>query len=135
MYITSGITINSNPEKTHTGSKAQRNPTNISAHIHRIGYHFRNAVVELACSRYGYRSQGQDYYSDHHHDLHSMAHRSLEKSLQRHGERLGIDAQDEHSHRRSEQVAATVRELFPKIPEDELNVIVTRSFEQVSRDG
>lgn len=46
-------------------------------------------------------------------------------------DRLGLTADDFTSQQRSGVVAATIKELFPRIPEEDVGQIVERAFAEV----
>lgn len=105
-----------------------KNPESISHHIHRVGHHFPNKVVEQACDWYGYRHRNRRYIQD---TANSHLGSFIAKKLDNQGRRMGLVGDDISSVQRTKQVEATVRELFPGIPDADLDAIVSRAFEEV----
>lgn len=105
-----------------------KNPESISHHIHRVGHHFPNKVVEQACDWYGYRHRNRRYIQD---NASSPLGSSIAKRLDYQVRRMGLVGDDVTSVQRTKQVEATVRELFPRIPDADLDAIVSRAFEEV----
>ncbi|KAI0590177.1 DUF2293 domain-containing protein [Pyrenophora tritici-repentis] len=105
--------------KTHT------DPAKLSHHVHRVGHHFPMRIVNLACSKFGY-----DY--------------DIRKGLRKTNDRENWIAQrfEAYSSRQANQGGPTteretkmyihdaVREMFPKIPEADLQAIVDHAFEE-----
>lgn len=108
------ITVKAAPK-----SKAQNDPEKLSHHIHRIGYHFPSAVVDQACDWLGYNSRNGRLY------------RQLPKDLEdtRLARRLAVHSR----HETNDQIKAAVRDLFPQIPDADLEAIVKHAFRQVSK--
>lgn len=113
-------------------NKAYKNPENISHHIHRIGHHFDNHVVDQACNRLGLLSRGRTY---------ARAGATTQQSafaqrLARHGKRLKVLGKNVSSQQRNQQVRETIRDLFPRIPDGDLEAIIDRAFQEgTSRVG
>ena len=102
-------------------------PEKLSHHVHRVGHHFPLQIIDLACSKFGYT------YNERH---------GLRKAKD--GDRTNWIAQrfEDYSSRQVKQGGPTtenetkgyihgaVREMFPKIPEADLQAIVTHAFEE-----
>jgi len=108
-------------------NKTHSDPEKLSHHVHRVGHHFPIHIIELACSKFGY------IYDER---------RGLRKDKE--GERTNWIAQEfedyssrqvQHGHPATEKetkgyIHGAVREMFPKIPEADLQAIVSHAFEE-----
>ncbi|CAN9207800.1 unnamed protein product [Alternaria alternata] len=108
-------------------NKTHSDPEKLSHHVHRVGHHFPIHIIELACSKFGY------IYDER---------RGLRKDKE--GERTNWIAQEfedyssrqvQHGHSATEKetkgyIHNAVREMFPKIPEADLQAIVSHAFEE-----
>ena len=108
-------------------NKTHSDPEKLSHHVHRVGHHFPIHIIELACSKFGY------IYDER---------RGLRKDKE--GERTNWIAQEfedyssrqvQHGHPATEKetkgyIHNAVREMFPKIPEADLQAIVSHAFEE-----
>lgn len=101
-------------------NKAHANPEKISHHTHRIGYHFPNNVVDKACDWLGYGIRGGQYTKT----FDALSTRRL-------ATRLGLDARDTNAEQSSGQIRAAIKDLFPLIPETDLEAIVKHAFREV----
>jgi hypothetical protein len=114
-------------------SKFFEDPNSISHHVHRIGHHFPLELIDLACSKFGYT------FTDH------TGLQKLRVSRPNYGEEyFARGLADYHMRQRldgrpllaklesKENIHGAVREMFPKIPEADLMVIVNHAFEEVS---
>lgn len=107
-------------------SRLAEDPTRISHHVHRVGYHFRAEVVEEACEQLEYTVYKGQYIK-----LSDMPTRS--EGLQSTLLKFGIDpASVEKSDglESPEKVGAAIKELFPKIPEQDLKDIVHHAWKK-----
>ncbi|KAF2754534.1 hypothetical protein EJ05DRAFT_504069 [Pseudovirgaria hyperparasitica] len=105
-------------------NKASTDPEKISHHLHRVGYHFPNAVVDQACDWLGYSIRGGQYRKD----LDVLATSRLARSLAGHSKRLGLDQGKGSEDDTKTQVRSAIRDLFPKIPDKDLGEIVQHAF-------
>ncbi|KAK3708915.1 hypothetical protein LTR37_011245 [Vermiconidia calcicola] len=114
--------VNSKP-----ASKYATDPDKISHHIHRIGYHFNTQIVDEACQELGYVYLGNSFVKEA--DLeHQQSMSRVAGIMAKHGVRM------EHPVRETpEQVRAAIRELFPRIPQDDLDQIVHHAWEADSQ--
>lgn len=91
--------------------------------MHRIGYHFRAEIVEQAVEELGYIPYHGHYVKEEdrrkEHDAQVVA-----ETARRFGIKLNVQATQETS----EQVRAAIKELFPKIPDDDLTEIVNHAW-------
>ncbi|KAM0723034.1 hypothetical protein Q7P37_001233 [Cladosporium fusiforme] len=109
-------------------STKQMNPSKVSHHVHRIGWHFRSDVVEEACEQLGYVPYEDRFITLA--DLQQQKYDSItERILAKHGMRY-----DNKFARESEtQVRAAIKELFPKIPQEDLDNIVSYAWAKGSK--
>jgi len=91
-------------------------------------------VVEQACDWQGYRNRGHKYVrgtvaTD------ALNQSSIARRLDKTGKRLGlrdkIRKKKLSNKDRDRQVTATVKELFPLIPDRDVKSILSRAFEEV----
>jgi hypothetical protein len=108
-------------------NKTHSDPEKLSHHVHRVGHHFPLEIITLACSKFGYT------YDEGH---------GLRKAKD--GDRTNWIAQrfEDYSSRQVQHgrptteketkgyIHGAVREMFPKIPEADLQAIVTHAFEE-----
>ena len=109
-------------------SKYAHDPEKVSHHIHRIGYHFRAEVMDEACAKLGYTFYRGRYIKEA--DLVKQREQSkLAQTLAKYHIRpdaLTAPTQQETP----DQVRAAIKELFPKIPKDDLESIVKHAWEE-----
>ena len=101
----------------------------VSHHIHRLGYYFKSEILEEACQKLGYTPRGGKFVKQS--DLESQ-HKASELSaiLAKYGLQMNEKAAQRES---PEQVRAAIRELFPRMPESDLNEIVKHAWEEGSQ--
>jgi hypothetical protein len=91
---------------------------NLSQHVHRIGYHFPSTVVAAACSELG------------------LYLTSAGKAVPFHT--LGTLQESPPSNSEVDQIIINteardaIRDLFPNIPDNDLNQIIKTAFQKVS---
>ncbi|KAF7714707.1 Uncharacterized protein PECH_007068 [Penicillium ucsense] len=92
---------------------------NLSQHVHRIGYHFPSAVVAAVCSELGLylTSAGKAV------PFHSLG--SLQKNSP---EKTDVDQITINTEARD-----AIRDLFPNIPDNDLNQIIKTAFQKGQR--
>ena len=61
-----------------------------------------------------------------------LAASAFAASLERQGQRLGLRGASVSKQDQRRQIAESVKELFPEIPQDDLQAVITRAFEEVS---
>lgn len=116
----------------------------MSTEVHRVGYHFPSTTVDQACMSLGVTltAQGRVLQSrfafiddqavvDHHQGR--RLHKGLPKGKQR---RRGRNASPSFNINLSQAVIDTqareaIKDLFPKIPPDDLHTIIGRAFQKV----
>lgn len=119
-------------------SKFAQDPEKVSYHIHRIGYHFKAEVVDDACEELGYTlHRGHFIKFD---DLQQQYNNSaVAATLAKYGiDPKLVENSNNKNHKREspEQVRAAIKELFPNIPDNDLNEIVKHAWEEgTSRVG
>jgi hypothetical protein len=97
----------------------------LSHHVHRIGYHFRNEIVEDACRTLDYHPFQDTFLTGE--ELRQRQHNSIvAKAFARQGLNYDRVTGNEET---PEQVRAAIKEMFPKIPQHDLDEIVTRAWE------
>jgi hypothetical protein len=98
----------------------------VSHHIHRIGYHFRCEIVEEACESLGYVPYDGTFITIA--DLQQKQHNSV---VAKAFAKMGMNYDRVQGNEETpEQVRAAIKELFPKIPQNDLDEIVTRAWEK-----
>ncbi|KAK4507369.1 hypothetical protein PRZ48_001104 [Zasmidium cellare] len=110
--------VNAKPVSIHA-----YNPKKVSHHIHRIGHHFKSNIVEEACQTLGYAYIRGQFVKES--DLANLNERSkMAAALARHGYHF-----DRHLEQETDdQVRAAIKELFPKIPEQDLKEILRHAW-------
>ena len=100
----------------------------MSHHVHRIGYHFRAQIVEEACAELGYTIRRGRFVKEA--DLQAQHEQNrMAQILARHGVQMNQQMERETPT----QVRAAIKELFPRIPEEDLEQIVQHAWEKDSR--
>jgi hypothetical protein len=106
-----------------------RDPGKVSHHIHRIGYHFRSEIVETACENLGYFPYQGAFITGE--DLKQKQHNSVVAQA---FAKMGLNYDRVQGNEESpEQVRAAIKELFPKIPQLDLDAIVTHAWAKNSK--
>ncbi|KAI7573592.1 hypothetical protein KC346_g20287, partial [Hortaea werneckii] len=116
--------VNSKPT-----SKDAENPQKISHHIHRVGYHFRAEVVEDACEQLKYTVYDGKFMKES--DLPARS-QGLHSTLLKYGIDPAAVNQFDNSES-PDKVGAAIKELFPRIPDQDLNEIVHHAWEEGTR--
>ncbi|RMZ27201.1 hypothetical protein D0859_08721 [Hortaea werneckii] len=110
-------------------SKDAENPQKISHHIHRVGYHFRAEVVEDACEQLKYTVYDGKFMKES--DLPARS-QGLHSTLLKYGIDPAAVNQFDNSES-PDKVGAAIKELFPRIPDQDLNEIVHHAWEEGTR--
>ena len=109
-------------------NKTHADPEKLSHHVHRIGHHFPLEIVQLACSKFGYKySEEGGLKKTTAADRENWIQQQVESYSTRqalHGRPMAKEGSKDH-------ITGAVREMFPKIPEDDLSAIVNHAFEEV----
>lgn len=95
--------------------------------MHRVGYHFRSDIFDKACNDLGYRAVNGKLVRETGFDPESR----FEQALVRYGPRLDVIDLSKDADEESMKVKKYIRELFPKIPDEDLDEIYKRAWEQV----
>jgi len=112
-------------EQANSGGPHARDPGKLSHHVHRIGYHFLSSVVEDACQALGYHAYKDTFITTE--ELRQRQHNSIvSKAFAKQGLNYDRVTGNEET---PEQVRAAIKEMFPKIPQHDLDEIVTRAWE------
>lgn len=102
-------------------------PEKLSHHVHRVGHHFPLQIIDLACSKFGYtydESRGLRKAKDG--DRNNWIARRFED----YSSRQVNQGQPTTEKETKSYIHGAVREMFPKIPDDDLQAIVTHAFEE-----
>ncbi|KAL1587080.1 hypothetical protein WHR41_04001 [Cladosporium halotolerans] len=102
------------------------NPAKISHHIHRIGYHFRSEVMREACAALQYVPFHRGFIKAADFEKEEQNSKTAQ-ILAKHGVKYNLAEDNKET---PEQVRGAIKELFPKIPEKDLDEIVTRAWEK-----
>lgn len=102
-------------------------PGKISHHIQRIGYHFKNEAVEEACSQLKYYLVDGRFISEA-----ELQRRHQNGFLLRVLSKYGVHNFSEGNKETPEQVSGAIRELFPRIPDQDLAEIVKHAWAEGS---
>jgi len=103
-------------------------PEKLSHHVHRVGHHFPIEIVNLACSKFGYTySEAIGLSKDKSRDQTNWIARGIED----YSSRTQLHGRPSTEKESKEHTRGAVREMFPKIPEADLNSIVNHAFEEV----
>ena len=109
-------------------SRNAQDPEKVSFHVHRIGYHFNAEIVAQACEELGYVSFRDHFMKEA--DLKAQYEKSrIARIMAQHGIRWN---QDNTAQETPAQVRSAIKELFPKIPEDDLDQIVEHAWKEGS---
>ncbi|KAF2767964.1 hypothetical protein EJ03DRAFT_137463 [Teratosphaeria nubilosa] len=114
--------VNAQPSSKHAA-----NPDKVSHHVHRIGYHFKVQVVEDACQQLGYIPYQNKYIKES-----ALVEQRKQEALTRTLAQYGITDPTLALTRREslEEVRASIKELFPRIPEKDATEIIEHSWEE-----
>ncbi|KAL1653000.1 hypothetical protein SLS61_004621 [Didymella pomorum] len=108
-------------------NKTHADPEKLSHHVHRIGHHFPLEIIQLACSKFGYKySEEGGLKKSTAVDRENWMIQQVESYSSRqalHGRPMAKEGSKDH-------ITGAVREMFPKIPEDDLSAIVNHAFEE-----
>ncbi|KAL1306945.1 hypothetical protein AAFC00_005584 [Neodothiora populina] len=108
---------------------AAHDPSKLSHHIYRVGYHFRTDIFDAACNKLGYRERNGKLEK-----ITGLEQPTrFEKTMSRYGSRFDLIDVNNRSQEESMKVKKHIRELFPKIPEVDLQEIYERAWEQGAR--
>jgi hypothetical protein len=123
-YIESMLTF----QQAKPRNRMFTDPEKLSAHVHRVGYHFPDEIISLACSKFGYvYDEARGLREDK-----SGAARTnwIAQSIEDYSTRQAAHGRPATQRGDKEQTRGAVREMFPKIPEVDLHAIINHAFEQ-----
>lgn len=111
--------------QTKPANRMAADPNKLSHHVHRIGYHFQSGVLEQAVADLNYTVYKGRFVKEE--DLAKRRQENLTAQiLLKHGVKMNeMGSQESH-----EQVRAAIKELFPKIPTEDLEGIVKHAWEE-----
>lgn len=112
--------------------KPNRDPEKDSAariDTQRIGHHFPNAVIDEACDVLGYYLRRGVFQKINR----NYEETQLARSLQNYGQRMRLHGRPVTEGETKDQIRSAILEVFPKIPEADLNAIVGHAFEEVEK--
>jgi hypothetical protein len=110
-------------------NKMHADPAKLSHHVHRVGHHFPLEIVNLACSKFGY------VYDEAHGLREDKSRRRtnwIAQGVEDYSSRQLLHGRPTTEKDSKEQTRGAVREMFPKIPEADLESIISHAFEKVS---
>ncbi|KAH6882790.1 hypothetical protein BKA58DRAFT_373930 [Alternaria rosae] len=108
-------------------NKTHSDPEKLSHHVHRVGHHFPIHIIELACSKFGYLyDERRGLRKDKEGDRTNWIAQEFEDYSSRQVQR-GHPATEKET---KGYIHGAVREMFPKIPEADLQAIVSHAFEE-----
>ncbi|KAF2223093.1 hypothetical protein BDZ85DRAFT_262965 [Elsinoe ampelina] len=106
--------------------------SNIAKHLHRLGYHIRTDIFDEAVEELGYR------IDDDGRKLVKVEVAQGMEDYERIAKKFGVDIKEENARKAAKEdarkVQATIKELFPFIPEDEAEVIFSRAWQKGSQN-
>jgi len=94
----------------------------VGFHIRRLGNHFRNIVVERACRFLGYHNRGLRMLP---------SGQSSRQEQLRNFESVDDELAGLSNDQRNKRVGDAIRELFPLIPDRDVDMILARGFGEV----
>lgn len=110
-------------------NKIHADPEKISHHVHRIGHHFPLAIIELACAKFGYTFSREDGLRKTRQANYGDAY--FERGIADYQSRQALHgAPTPNGFETKEHISGAIREMFPKIPEADLNSIVNHAFQE-----
>ena len=104
-------------------NKMHADPAKLSHHVHRVGHHFPMSVIEPACSKFGYNYDDRKGLRKAK-DGESWIAKRFEAYSSRQANPGGPTTEKETKL----YIHGAVREMFPKIPEADLQAIVDHAF-------
>lgn len=109
-------------------SKHAIDPAKVSHHIHRIGYHFKSEIVDDASQQLGYV-----YYRGKFLKEEAMQAQRSKGRIKDIMAKYGLSMHENDARETPEQVSVYIKELFPRIPQDDLDKIVQHAWEEGSK--
>ncbi|CAK3891845.1 Hypothetical predicted protein [Lecanosticta acicola] len=103
-------------------------PDKVSHHIHRVGYHFRGEILDQACGELGYV-----FFEDSFVKEKDLAAQHEQSRISQMMAKFGIRPDAPNRRETDDQIRAAIKELFPKIPEEDLKEILRHAWEEGSK--
>jgi hypothetical protein len=103
-------------------------PEKLSHHVHRVGHHFPLEIVNLACSKFNYvydEAQGLRKQEPR------EAQNWIARGVEAYSSRQLLHGRPKTKSETKEDTRGAIREMFPKIPEADLDSIINHAFEEV----
>jgi len=112
-------------------NKHRDDPSKLSAHVHRIGYHFHESVFKQGCRELGYGQVNGKFSKMSAPASITQTPSGFERAMARYGTRFD-EAQDrDATAEESKTVKSAIRELFPAIPQADLDEVFDRAWKKV----
>ena len=102
------------------------NPAKVSHHIYRIGFHFRCEVVEDACKTLGYVPYEGGFITTAEYTK-KQQNSVIAQAFANQGLTYNSDGVQRNEETR-DQIRAAIRELFPKIPQHDVEEVIRRGW-------
>lgn len=103
-------------------------PAKLSHHVHRVGHHFPLEIINLACSKFEYTYDDVDgLRKDNSNDKTNW----IAQGVEDYESRQQMHGRPTVEKGSMDYIRGAVREMFPKIPEADLTIIVNHAFEKV----
>ena len=109
-------------------SKHAIDPEKVSHHIHRIGYHFDSGVVDNAREKLGYVYYRGKFIKED--VMQAQRSKGRVKNIMA---KYGLKPLENDARETPEQVSAFIKELFPRIPQEDLDLIVEHAWKEGSQ--
>ncbi|KAF2275551.1 uncharacterized protein EI97DRAFT_63895 [Westerdykella ornata] len=120
--------VSARPKPNSKGQNRRDGDRNIlRIDTQRIGHHFPDEVVDKACQFLGYEWSHRGGFRKMRTNYETTA---LARSLHDHGERMFLHGQPATEKQTKDQIRSAILEVFPKIPEADLESIVNHAFEE-----
>jgi hypothetical protein len=109
--------------QAHPHNAHAMDPSSVTHHLQRVGYHFRTEVVEDCCETLGYVPYRGGFVKQS-----ELEQRNKDSTLGKILQRFGVQYASKDKKESPELVRAYITELFPRIPEGDLNYIVNHAW-------
>ncbi|KAH9882006.1 hypothetical protein J1614_001177 [Plenodomus biglobosus] len=108
-------------------NKMHADPEKLSHHVHRVGHHFPLEIVQLACSKFGYKyDEAKGLRKARTSDRINW----IAQSMENYSTRQALHGRPSSEKETKKYIHGAVREMFPKIPEADLSSIVNHAFQE-----
>lgn len=121
-------TSTSNKCQAKPKGKAHGDPEKEAPRIdtQRIGHHFPNEIIDEACDVLGYFFRNGVFQKS----SRNYEETQLARSLHNYGQRMRLHGRPATETETKGQIRGAILEVFPKVPEADLNAIVDHAFEE-----